>query len=197
MLGAETHSPISECPRRSGNSVLETPGGLGLCGRPGWGPRAGVAPRGGEWSRGPGKAARPRRPDPTREPTGGGGPRRAGTAEGPTAPRRLLSTPGLGASPAQPCVGLGLTPSCGTSAWSPLSAPGHRGAESGPSPIGLTWYLGRPIINNVDSGGISLPGSGRVTWDTLCGSAFSRSDLQNFSRPFFDWSPQQSFDYHY
>ena len=33
LTSAEKHSPVRECRRRSGNSVLETPSGLGLSGQ--------------------------------------------------------------------------------------------------------------------------------------------------------------------
>lgn len=65
---------------------------------------------------------------------------------------------------------------CGMSVWSFLLVLGYRGVEFGFSFIGFTWYLGRSIINNVDSGGIFFFGFGRVIWDMLCGSVFSCFD---------------------
>lgn len=90
---AEPHPPISECRGRSGNGVLETPSGLGLRGPVACrSPRAGVAPRGGEKEGGTGKAARPRRRDRGREPTGWRKALAAGSSEGPTALRRRPPT---------------------------------------------------------------------------------------------------------
>lgn len=89
----EPNPPISECRRRSGNGVLETPSGLGLRGPVACrSPRAGVAPRGGEKEGATGKAARPRRRARGREPTGWRKALAAGRSEGPTALRRRPPT---------------------------------------------------------------------------------------------------------
>lgn len=78
LSGAQTHIPINECRRCSGNSVLEPASGLGFYGRAAWGPRALLWPREAENREGgSGKAARPRRPDPARERRARGGPGRA------------------------------------------------------------------------------------------------------------------------